>query len=178
MCVQDIDVQCVLQFTLLHAAGCALHRHASRVIHRSEFCQVHLSQTDCRAATIDADDDRKSTVDTKREMTRRRAGRPAYEHPFFKPSHAPTGHALPDGVRSAIDNRAAPIRVRYPATPQPSNIGAPPERGFHARRTTPRCPYASFESFANDDFRRTSRDTVMILPQVHLRKPCYDFYFL
>ena len=21
-------------------------------------------------------------------------------------------------------------------------------------------------------------DTVMILPQVHLRKPCYDFYFL
>jgi hypothetical protein len=22
------------------------------------------------------------------------------------------------------------------------------------------------------------RDTLMILPQVHLRKPCYDFYFL
>ena len=22
------------------------------------------------------------------------------------------------------------------------------------------------------------RQTVMILPQVHLRKPCYDFYFL
>lgn len=38
MCVQDIDVQCVLQFTLIHAAGCALHRLASRVIHRSEFC--------------------------------------------------------------------------------------------------------------------------------------------
>ena len=37
MCVQDIDVQCVLQFTLIHAAGCALHRLASRVIHRSEF---------------------------------------------------------------------------------------------------------------------------------------------
>ena len=26
-------------------------------------------------------------------------------------------------------------------------------------------------------FNRT-RHTVMILPQVHLRKPCYDFYFL
>ena len=25
---------------------------------------------------------------------------------------------------------------------------------------------------------RGSRGTVMILPQVHLRKPCYDFYFL
>ncbi|KAH3829365.1 hypothetical protein DPMN_131361 [Dreissena polymorpha] len=32
MCVQDVDVQCVLQFTLIHAAGCALHRRTSRVI--------------------------------------------------------------------------------------------------------------------------------------------------
>ena len=35
MCVQDVDVQCVLQFTIGNAAGCALHRLASRVIHRS-----------------------------------------------------------------------------------------------------------------------------------------------
>lgn len=40
MCVQDVDVQCVLQFTLLHAAGCALHRHTSRVIHRLELCHT------------------------------------------------------------------------------------------------------------------------------------------
>ena len=40
MCVQDVDVQCVLQFTLVHAAGCALHRHTSRVIHRSELYHV------------------------------------------------------------------------------------------------------------------------------------------
>ena len=26
--------------------------------------------------------------------------------------------------------------------------------------------------------RRPPRDALMILPQVHLRKPCYDFYFL
>ena len=37
ICVQDIDVQCALQFTLIHAAGCALHRHTSRVIHRLEL---------------------------------------------------------------------------------------------------------------------------------------------
>ena len=37
MCVQGIDVQCVLQFTLINAAGCALHRCTSRVIHRSEL---------------------------------------------------------------------------------------------------------------------------------------------
>lgn len=37
ICVQDVDVQCVLQFTLIHAAGCALHRHTCRVIHRLEL---------------------------------------------------------------------------------------------------------------------------------------------
>ena len=36
MCVQDVDAQCGLQFTLIHATGCALHRHTSRVIHRIE----------------------------------------------------------------------------------------------------------------------------------------------
>ena len=39
--VQDVDVQCVLQFTLIHAAGCALHRRTSRVIHRLELCFSH-----------------------------------------------------------------------------------------------------------------------------------------
>ena len=51
MCVQDIDVQCVLQFTLIHAAGCALHRHTSRVIHRLEvslaFSNVFLTSPPC-----------------------------------------------------------------------------------------------------------------------------------
>lgn len=34
ICVQDIDDQCVLQITLVHALCCALHRLASQVIHR------------------------------------------------------------------------------------------------------------------------------------------------
>lgn len=38
-CVRDVDDQGVLQFTLLHAVCCALHRRTSRVIHRLElFC--------------------------------------------------------------------------------------------------------------------------------------------
>ena len=37
MCVRDADDRCVLQFTLRNAAGCALHRRASRVIRRSEL---------------------------------------------------------------------------------------------------------------------------------------------
>jgi Mlc titration factor MtfA (ptsG expression regulator) len=32
MCVQDIDDQCVLQITLIHAVCCALHRLASQVL--------------------------------------------------------------------------------------------------------------------------------------------------
>ena len=34
ICVQNIDVQCVLQFTLSLAFCCVLHRRMSRVIHR------------------------------------------------------------------------------------------------------------------------------------------------
>ena len=40
ICVQSVDVQCVLQFTLVHAAGCVLHRRTSRVIHRLKLCSV------------------------------------------------------------------------------------------------------------------------------------------
>lgn len=45
ICVQYVDVQCVLQFTLIHAAGCDLHRRTSRVIHRLKlflfrFCNL------------------------------------------------------------------------------------------------------------------------------------------
>lgn len=38
MCVRGVDDLCVLQFTLIIAAGCALHRRTSRVIHRIELC--------------------------------------------------------------------------------------------------------------------------------------------
>ena len=34
ICIQRFDVLCVLQFTLLYAVSCVLHRPASRVIHR------------------------------------------------------------------------------------------------------------------------------------------------
>lgn len=52
ICVQDLDVQCVLQFTLINAAGCALHRRTNRVIHRQECFQRSSSfpETCSRAA--------------------------------------------------------------------------------------------------------------------------------
>lgn len=42
MCVQDVDVQGVLQFTLIHAVGCALHRPTSQVIHCLEQLDIHM----------------------------------------------------------------------------------------------------------------------------------------
>lgn len=42
ICVQSVDVQCVLQFTLIHAAGCVLHRRTSRVIHRLKLFSFFL----------------------------------------------------------------------------------------------------------------------------------------
>ena len=44
MCVQDVDVQGVLQFTLILAVGCALHRHTSRVIHHSKSVVLRTVQ--------------------------------------------------------------------------------------------------------------------------------------
>ena len=52
ICVQDVDVQCVLQFTLVLAAGCALHRRTSRVIHRSKLFQKF--QIDARPSPNEA----------------------------------------------------------------------------------------------------------------------------
>ena len=45
MCVRNVDDQGVLQFTLILAAGCVLHRRTSRVIHRQELC--HNSWKSC-----------------------------------------------------------------------------------------------------------------------------------
>lgn len=37
MCVRNVDDQGVLQFTLIHAVGCVLHRRGSRAIHRLQL---------------------------------------------------------------------------------------------------------------------------------------------
>ena len=56
ICVQDLDVQCVLQFTLINAAGCALHRRTNPVIHRQECLSV------CRTKTTTRSDARPSRI--------------------------------------------------------------------------------------------------------------------
>ena len=49
---------------------------------------------------------------------------------------------------------------------------------FQADRTTALDVRARFVSTTCVRLLGMARDSVMILPQVHLRKPCYDFYFL
>ena len=41
ICVQGIDDQSSLRFTLIHTVGCTLHRSTSRVIHRTQFIHTH-----------------------------------------------------------------------------------------------------------------------------------------
>ena len=68
------------------------------------------------------------------------------------------------------------------------------DRGFGRARATPsaakgaQCGFANFFRGEAGPARRPEPerglpepprgDALMILPQVHLRKPCYDFYFL
>ena len=56
--------------------------------------------------------------------------------------------------------------VAFLACPVNSKLVSPPRgvEGIERRR--------------KEDFSSKKRESVMILPQVHLRKPCYDFYFL
>ena len=51
---------------------------------------------------------------------------------------------------------------------------APPAGEVPFFRTNPDCEY----EFAHAVFDHCEASSIMILPQVHLRKPCYDFYFL
>ena len=52
ICVQSVDVQCVLQFTLIHAAGCVLHRRTSRVIHRLKLFSFKLDEKTTKAVVL------------------------------------------------------------------------------------------------------------------------------
>lgn len=150
ICVQDIDVQCVLQFTLLHAAGCALHRHTSRVIHRLEFCHVHLSKTPTPKTTetvVDDDYGKSTVVVTRDENKNEHAGRRVHRetsNQFFKPS---------PHRRSVVDRRSI---VAQETTLRETNI-----RQHHACRS-PRsraCDDRQSSSSAVDNRQRRTVDT-------------------
>lgn len=141
ICVQDIDVQCVLQFTLLHAAGCALHRHTSRVIHRLEFCNVCLSQT-LRASSATTLAGRR-VERTHGKSTVVKYGRKNEDARGERPTTAGSlnRRRAPKPIRSASVPLTPIDRSIGPGTPQrlqPSNMifNVDDRRTFKSRRST------------------------------------------
>ena len=85
-------------------------------------------------------------------------------------AHAPL---LPAALRARASSHGSPGRAeRAVRAPRPPRIRMRAARGAPPAAPTPR-PRPRF-AFS----RMTDRIPVMILPQVHLRKPCYDFSFL
>ena len=200
ICVQVIDAQCVLQFTSRHAACCALHRFTSRVIHRSEFCflslrlatgpTAHAPPTFRRAghrpvATASphtSENRKKNHHDVRRDGRRQRTdGRPVRPSVRRRSLSLATHGQLPV-VRqppTTTPGTLCPAR-RYEWTIHP-----PPGQTDRPTLVT-ECDAdrpADVATTRHLDGRTTDQDdlparALMILPQVHLRKPCYDFYFL
>ena len=67
-----------------------------------------------------------------------------------------------------------------PTTPAQTALEGPPRRARGERRPDPGNPSrrAAHEKTKSWFARGSEWIPVMILPQVHLRKPCYDFSFL
>ena len=175
MCVQGIDAQCVLQFTLIHAAGCALHRLASRVIHRPEWSFwffVFLLQSlafpfvNARFVFVSmwsAEKTRAPRLQARDSIARRRRRACVRRMQIVRPSLLP---------RAMCGSEL---------TPRPSfGSGGHLETGTWAQLHACARFYFFFANFVRSLclFRFVFSLSVMILPQVHLRKPCYDFYFL
>lgn len=203
MCVRKISAQCVLQFTPSLAAGCVLHRPVSRVIHCSELYSVFFFQmfldgvspvgtmrssllspvggsgSEMRVSTslrvrppIVADGASESSAGG---LGNHRGGGTGTLAPLFKPGATDPlrgggtpfhrGHA--EGLRHPIDSRTC---VRGP--------GRLMRRLRERRLRAAEGPRAGVRFFFGTRRLPGGRPTVMILPLVHQRKPCYDFYFL
>ena len=188
MRVRNVDDQGVLQFTLIHAVGCVLHRRASRAIRRLQLFRVFVISTSS-ASVSSLGSGEESEEGKVREnshipggprrdslMRARRRARKAPGEP----------HTDSNGVLSKkISESRLPLAtrngaglgykaLRYKALLPPSGI-----RLFRRVRDGPR----TVEVKCDDHLTWSSRNfdaeiSIMILPQVHLRKPCYDFYFL
>ena len=149
---------CVLQFTLCHAFSSVLHRPPSQLIHCIALC-LGFSRL---AARNGCKKKISSCLILSPGRGSKEARNPACWRELLLPSTAPAG------------SRAA---VRHNPTAKPATGGrtACTTRGRQA-------PGPRLVAQGNDpefvlNVRRTPKP-LMILPQVHLRKPCYDFYFL
>ena len=188
MCVRNVDDQGVLQFTLILAAGCVLHRRTSRVIHRQELC--HLSNS--RKKTFNVPNTKKRGSCGKGKGERRPSAFYALDRTFTAsppagyPGDGPLACA---GVSLNRLRRTWGALVRERSSRERPAPMALPKLTFPvlclsvgpAPRPWRPWGWAWHENEASCPPVRGARPpsfSLMILPQVHLRKPCYDFYFL
>ena len=75
-------------------------------------------------------------------------------------------------------SRGGRRRERRDGGARPRAGRGPPWSGPEPPGPSALCPETTFFSPAQPPVTGSAQKPVMILPQVHLRKPCYDFYFL
>ena len=148
---------------------------------------VHITPTRLGSAAAEREKTRKMCPRTRVEPVRRPARTPR--------SLVPTHSAAPTAPAAADTEGASRPRTkgRQPRSAGSTRGGAregPRGAGGSRLSWTPRPPRARQGAQANSPVRLHARQhlrqggerrkgqPVMILPQVHLRKPCYDFYFL
>ena len=109
---------------------------------------------------------KRSIYDRAKEQKQAPSGRP--------PTRARTGErAAHQAGRAALDAHSID-KLRLP-------LGAATASGSSTERRRPQRPRDGLRGASlvlRRANRQHARSPVMILPQVHLRKPCYDFYFL
>ena len=160
---------CVLQFTFRRAVSCVLHRPPSQVIHCIVLSFWQIQKTE-------------RPLSWRKNQTAK----------FFSFSTSLRGEGLDRNPGSEGRKLIAQFLWKSPSReteyctlrsgpPLPTarsldssgdvgGVTAKSRRARGARHCCPRC--FCFSMFD------VGRKSIMILPQVHLRKPCYDFYFL
>ena len=174
MCVREVDDPSVLQFTRGNASGRALHRHTSRVIHRSELVYTFKVLSARRAAPA-----REESPPVPHRHGRStlpcRTGTGGVPSPQGKAGPTESGgNATVVGYNTVVgaviphslNPASACMHARGRGTPQLSSL----------RAAAVPAPCWALPSLSQ--LSLLSLPSMMILPQVHLRKPCYDFYFL
>ncbi len=159
---------CVLQFTFRRAVSCVLHRPPSQVIH----CIV-LYLKACLPG---------ESASPKKHHSDHTSHR--WEHKVFNSGEgreiferSPSNWLLLEH-RTPVPSRPpeveAPLQQPDPTTVRKPRAGRLEARGGPPSEEEPR-PNPKSDFLVRE---QSSEPSIMILPQVHLRKPCYDFYFL
>ena len=174
---------CVLQFTFRRAVSCVLHRPPSQVIH----CTVLFLIQACPS---------RGERNTKSGNQRSPASQTSHHGEGLKNRNPGKAVAdiyrlrhLPGGTLPSVPPTMGPGPPQ-PA-PAPRKRGRRRRRGGTRGRLAPGLGHAegrtagegrTTHSDSREGVKRSpssrARTPLMILPQVHLRKPCYDFYFL